>query len=93
MRSVDFVRYLKDDLYMAGRLAQWIIHRLSNREQFGNDNKPYDQKLWREVLPGNMVFLASSLHIFEGDVPKLQREHDEWERKNQHPEEDYGADV
>jgi thymidylate synthase len=33
MRSVDLYRYLPDDLYMAGRLVQWVIERLQGREQ------------------------------------------------------------
>jgi hypothetical protein len=64
MRSVDFVRYLRDDIYMAGRLALWLCEKVPGFFQRG-------------ITPGKLTFFASSLHIFEGDVPKLQREYDE----------------
>lgn len=66
MRSVDFVRYLRDDMYMAGRLMQWIINELRADDP------------WDEVIPGKLTLFASSLHIFEGDVPKLTREHESY---------------
>ena len=65
MRSVDFVRYLQDDIYMAGRLIQWIINAMGGPFKY-------------EVIPGKLVLFASSLHIFEGDVPKMIREQDEY---------------
>jgi thymidylate synthase len=71
MRSVDFVRYLRDDLYMAGRLVQWIIDELKDIEEGQDDT-------WVDVIPGKLTLFASSLHIFEGDIPKLTREHHEY---------------
>lgn len=81
MRSVDFVRYLADDLYMAGRLVQWVISRLQDREE---ENHPAGfaehggfwsgGDAWTKVTPGKLLFMAASLHAFEGDVPKLRRE-------------------
>lgn len=65
MRSVDFVRYLKDDLYMAARLVLHVIGMLQNR------NNGY----WDVVAPGTLEFFASSLHIFDGDVKKLRSEY------------------
>lgn len=32
MRSCDYYRYLRDDVYMAGRLLQWIVDKLPNCE-------------------------------------------------------------
>lgn len=65
MRSVDLVRYLRDDAYMAGRLVQWIIERLEDRKY----------PLWDEALPGNLTMFASSLHVFEDEIPALRRKH------------------
>lgn len=75
MRSVDFVRYLRDDLYMAGRLVQWVILKLRKKSMMKWQADPDAQPFWEPIVPGNLEFFASSLHIFEGDVPKLEREH------------------
>lgn len=56
MRSCDFVRYLRDDVYMAGRLLQWVVGRLN---QDGNRR------------PGPLTVHVVSLHAFRGDVPWL----------------------
>jgi len=75
MRSVDFVRYLKDDLYMAGRLVQHIIEELQTRGDVAQAPRYGETpSMWDFVKPGNLEFFASSMHIFEGDVPKLRRE-------------------
>jgi thymidylate synthase len=74
MRSVDYVRYLRDDIYMAGLLVQWIIAELNAREVAKGGEQA---ALWHYVEPGKLTLFASSLHIFEGDVPKLMREDSE----------------
>ncbi len=33
MRSCDYFRYLRDDVYMAGRLLQWIVDRVEGVEE------------------------------------------------------------
>jgi len=33
MRSCDFFRYLRDDVYMAGRLLQWVVDRIEGTEE------------------------------------------------------------
>ena len=58
IRSCDFIRYFQDDAYMAGRLVQWILQQLG----------------WDEASPGLLTMVIPSLHIFEGDIPKLKRE-------------------
>jgi Thymidylate synthase len=59
MRSCDFVRHFRDDVYMAARLCQWVADQIDG------------------VFPGNLVMHISSLHIFRGDVARLQRILDE----------------
>lgn len=65
MRSVDLVRYLRDDAYMAGRLVQWVLNELQLRA-----SGPYS---WDGVQPGSLHMFMSSLHIFEDELPALRR--------------------
>lgn len=51
IRSCDFLRHFRDDVYMAGRLAQWLC------EQIGISS----------LRPGRLVMHISSLHTFEAD--------------------------
>lgn len=53
MRSCDLFRYFRDDVYMAGRLCQWMADEL----RVGRVNK--------------LTMTIGSLHIFEGDLPRL----------------------
>jgi thymidylate synthase len=66
MRSLDLLRYFQDDAYMAGRLGQWLIHECEKREPGG---------MWKHVTPGNLTMFASSLHIFQDDVPILRHKY------------------
>jgi Thymidylate synthase len=63
MRSCDFLRYLKDDIYLTCRLMQWVCQQLSNFKEVG-EHAP---------IPGELTMLIGSLHIFEGDLPKMER--------------------
>ena len=60
MRSCDLIRHFQDDVYMAGRLAQWVRDELNNR--IG--------KLRYEV--GELIMHITSLHCFEGDIPMME---------------------
>lgn len=66
MRSVDLVRYLRDDAYMAGRLVQWVLEHLRVP---GYSN-------WADIEPGNLTMFMSSLHVFEDELPALRRKFD-----------------
>lgn len=74
IRSMDFMRYTRDDLYMTARLGIWIITQLQAREQkkFEEGESP-DMLTWDKVKLGELNLFASSLHIFPGDLPALQR--------------------
>lgn len=56
IRSCDFVRHFRDDLYLTVRLLLWILEscRLCSRE-------------WNDVTPGLFVMQIGSLHIFRND--------------------------
>jgi hypothetical protein len=69
IRSCDFMRHFRDDVYMAGRLAQWVCNELVQRE--GPDDLPVPQGL----VVGHLIMHIVSMHIFKGDVPLLERQH------------------
>ena len=63
IRSCDMYRYLRDDVYMAGRLCQWILEQLRR----GDPD-------WGAVVPGLLTMHITSLHIFEAELARLKRE-------------------
>lgn len=60
IRSCDALRYLRDDIYMACRLDQWMLDKLKSRDKF-----------WQNISVGNFTFHCYSLHIFQGDIAIL----------------------
>lgn len=67
MRSCDFVRHFRDDIYMAARLLQWMVREVNFLKDFSWD-----------VTPGHLRVHIASLHMMEGDLYKLteERKHD-----------------
>jgi hypothetical protein len=65
IRSCDFVRHFRDDVYMAIRLLLWVLQqcRLASPE---ND--------WASVTPGTLTMHMTSLHIFAADHKILFKE-------------------
>jgi thymidylate synthase len=51
IRSCDAVRHFRDDVYMAGRLCQWVLNQLE----------------WHDVSPGLLYFTAYSFHVHRAD--------------------------
>lgn len=60
IRSCDFMRHFRDDVFMAGRLAQWMVEQL----------KPDHP----ELGVGDLVMHIVSLHVFEGDEAALHQQ-------------------
>lgn len=60
IRSCDFVRHFRDDLYLAVRLLLWMLEscRLCSRD-------------WNDVTPGMFIMQIGSLHIFRNDYHML----------------------
>jgi hypothetical protein len=58
MRSCDYLRHFRDDVYLAGRLCQWVCEQLN----LGG---------FRHTTPGVLVMHISSLHVFKADVNTL----------------------
>lgn len=61
IRSCDFVRHFRDDIYLTCRLLLWVLNEL----------KESDPKTWDEVVPGDLTMHIYSLHIFTADRPLL----------------------
>lgn len=63
IRSCDFYRHLRDDLYLTSRLTLWLL------EQLRAKNEP--PGLWQMIEPGNFSMWVGSLHMFVNDFIKL----------------------
>lgn len=77
IRSCDFVRHFRDDVYMAARLCQWVVYWLWWRERRAQEKVlGLNEWVWDSVEPGTLTMHAVSFHCFEGDIPKLRREYE-----------------
>lgn len=71
MRSCDLIRHFTDDVYMAGRLMQWMCGEISNGIcQYYADPEAVCEH--EHILPGELVMHIASLHAFTGDDFKLK---------------------
>lgn len=61
IRSCDFYRHFRDDIYLCVRLTLWLLEQLVKR----------NPRVWREVKPGYYSMWVGSLHIFVNDYIKL----------------------
>lgn len=61
IRSCDFMRHFRDDVYMASRLAQWVAQQINVGRAQGD-----------EVVATDLIMHIVSFHVFEGDQAKLQ---------------------
>lgn len=66
IRSCDFLRYFRDDVYMAMRLGQWILGCVRNQAGLAGD-------VWDDVQMGILQMNIGSLHVFENDMAKMRR--------------------
>lgn len=55
MRSTDLLRHFQDDVYLAGRLMQWMVEKLNEAKQWN-------------LQVGNLVFHTANMHIFDMDT-------------------------
>lgn len=56
IRSCDFRRHFRNDIYMACRLLQWVLDELRKFDQY-----------WNKVTPGKLNMQIWNLHVFEGE--------------------------
>lgn len=66
IRSCDYYRHMRDDIYLTVRLALWVLDQL--RQQ----GEP-----WNVVKPGLLTMHIVSLHLFQNDYIKLWGKPDE----------------
>lgn len=68
MRSCDLLRHFQDDVYMAGRLAQWVAARINAKRIIDLDVR----ELLEPVVPVELVMHIANLHVFEGDIAMMK---------------------
>lgn len=86
IRSCDFLRYFRDDVYMAMRLGQWVLNYLQPKDMTTGEPLTKDQletvddqfighgeQAWADVQMGILQMNIGSLHVFEGDLAKMRR--------------------
>ncbi len=62
IRSCDYLRHFRDDVYLALKLADWVLDQL----------KDMDPENWRDVKLGIFTMHIVNLHIFEPEIPMLK---------------------
>lgn len=67
MRSCDFFRHFRDDIYMAARMVLWMLDQLRKRDEEQGSH------FWRNIRPGKLSMHILSMHIFAAEVPLLER--------------------
>jgi len=56
IRSCDFVKHFRNDLYLTARLVIWVLRQLQSRDA-----------RWKEVSVGDFIMQIGSLHSFRPD--------------------------
>lgn len=64
IRSCDYLRHFKDDVYLTTRLVQFILSELQKEKGH-----------WRNINPGVLVMVIGSLHIFDQEKFLLKKDH------------------
>jgi thymidylate synthase len=63
MRSCDYLRHFRDDVYLTIRLLLWVLEQC----------KLADPNTWGSVAPGTFTMHITSLHVFLSDRELLQK--------------------
>jgi thymidylate synthase len=61
IRSCDYVRHFRDDLYLTVRLLLWVLEQC----------RGIDPEYWNKVVPGKFLMQIGSLHVFRNDYQML----------------------
>jgi hypothetical protein len=62
IRSCDFIRHFRDDVYLACRKVLWVLDKL----------KQMDHERWKDVKPGWYTMHITSLHCFNKEKGLLK---------------------
>lgn len=65
IRSCDYLRHFRDDIYLAVKLVLWVIEGLKNYK--------LSQGKWDNVKPGIFTMDITSLHIFNNEITLLEK--------------------
>ena len=63
IRSCDYIRHFRDDVYMACRKLMWLLDNLKER----------DPERWSDVTPGYFAMHITSLHCFNKEKGILKQ--------------------
>ena len=63
IRSCDYLRHFRDDIYMACRKLMWVLETLKER----------DPERWEHVVPGYYAMHITSLHCFNKEKGVLKQ--------------------
>lgn len=72
IRSCDFVRHFRDDIYLTVSLLMWLIKEV--RGEYVRLTPPLAVPTvsfpvnWENVIPGDFHFVCPSLHVHKGDL-------------------------
>ena len=64
IRSCDFLRHFRDDIYLTVRLLLWVLGELRLRAP----------SVWNYVVPGFYTMHITSLHLFKNDWRQIDEE-------------------
>lgn len=67
IRSCDFIRHFRDDIYLTVRLANWVLNKC--RED--DSTRAPEHRFWQNITLGSFVMHITSLHMFKNDHLKL----------------------
>jgi hypothetical protein len=72
IRSCDFVRHFRDDLYLTVRLWLWLLEKLREKEQHDIVDLQVDRPaFWEHIRLGMFTFHCVSMHMFINDWNQL----------------------
>lgn len=60
LRSCDYYRHFRDDIYLTIRLLLWVLDRLREKNRH-----------WNAVTPGDYTMHCTSLHLFRNDYHQM----------------------
>lgn len=63
IRSCDFFRHFRDDIYLCAKKVFWLIEKLREK----------DPENWNHVKPGMLTFHCTSLHAWAVEKPLLKK--------------------
>lgn len=63
IRSCDYVRHFRDDIYLTVRLLLWVLDKLRHDDE----SRAPQFRRWAAVKPGRFIMHITSLHLFRND--------------------------